>query len=100
MNAAVADATDNILTFRSQEIPLRQLSIGFYLKYYDCLTVKLLPEPWPPTTSTTLNSLFYQRRSYNIALSMIAAAMGSFSCHFLMPVLMHLPALHVSIYAT
>lgn len=39
MNAAVADATDNILTFRSQEIPLRQLSIGFYLKYYDCLTI-------------------------------------------------------------
>ncbi|EER94894.1 hypothetical protein BDA96_01G404200 [Sorghum bicolor] len=39
MNAAVAGATDNILTFRSQEIPLRQLSIGFYLKYYDCLTI-------------------------------------------------------------
>ncbi|XP_021307448.1 uncharacterized protein LOC8082308 isoform X2 [Sorghum bicolor] len=39
MNAAVADATDNILTFRSQEIPLGQLSVGFYLKYYDCLTI-------------------------------------------------------------
>jgi len=39
MNAAVAGATDNLLTFRSQEIPLRQLSIGFYLKYYDCLTI-------------------------------------------------------------
>ncbi|CAD6203566.1 unnamed protein product [Miscanthus lutarioriparius] len=39
MNAAVADATDNVLTFRSQEIPLRQLSIGFFLKYYDCLTL-------------------------------------------------------------
>jgi len=39
MNAAVADATDNILTFRSQEIPLHQLSVGFYLKYYDCLTI-------------------------------------------------------------
>ncbi|KAF0934590.1 hypothetical protein E2562_025677 [Oryza meyeriana var. granulata] len=39
MNAAVADATDNVLNFRNQEIPLRQLSIGFYLKYYDCLTI-------------------------------------------------------------
>uniref|UniRef100_A0A0E0GF66 F-box domain-containing protein n=1 Tax=Oryza nivara TaxID=4536 RepID=A0A0E0GF66_ORYNI len=39
MNAAVSDATDNILNFRNQEIPLRQLSITFYLKYYDCLTI-------------------------------------------------------------
>uniref|UniRef100_A0A0E0CTD5 F-box domain-containing protein n=1 Tax=Oryza meridionalis TaxID=40149 RepID=A0A0E0CTD5_9ORYZ len=39
MNAAVSDATDNILNFRNQEIPLRQLTICFYLKYYDCLTI-------------------------------------------------------------
>uniref|UniRef100_A0A0E0NN36 F-box domain-containing protein n=1 Tax=Oryza rufipogon TaxID=4529 RepID=A0A0E0NN36_ORYRU len=39
MNAAVSDATDNILNFRNQEIPLRQLSITFYLKYYDCLAI-------------------------------------------------------------
>jgi hypothetical protein len=39
MNAAVADATDNVLNFRAKDIPLRQLSICFYLKYYDCLTI-------------------------------------------------------------
>ncbi|XP_052145446.1 uncharacterized protein LOC127764590 [Oryza glaberrima] len=39
MNAAVADATDNVLNFRAKGIPLRQLSICFYLKYYDCLTI-------------------------------------------------------------
>uniref|UniRef100_A0A0E0NN50 F-box domain-containing protein n=1 Tax=Oryza rufipogon TaxID=4529 RepID=A0A0E0NN50_ORYRU len=39
MNAAVAGATDNILSFRRQDIPLRKLSIGFYLRYYDCLTI-------------------------------------------------------------
>uniref|UniRef100_A0A0D9Z0F6 F-box domain-containing protein n=1 Tax=Oryza glumipatula TaxID=40148 RepID=A0A0D9Z0F6_9ORYZ len=39
MNAAVADATDNILSFRRQDIPLRKLSIGFFLRYYDCLTI-------------------------------------------------------------
>ncbi|BAF10494.1 F-box/LRR-repeat protein At5g02910 [Oryza sativa Japonica Group] len=39
MNAAVAAATDNVLNFRAKDIPLRQLSICFYLKYYDCLTI-------------------------------------------------------------
>uniref|UniRef100_A0A0E0GF52 F-box domain-containing protein n=1 Tax=Oryza nivara TaxID=4536 RepID=A0A0E0GF52_ORYNI len=39
MNSAVADATDSILTFRRQDIPLRHLSVCFYLKYYDCLTI-------------------------------------------------------------
>uniref|UniRef100_A0A0E0K748 F-box domain-containing protein n=1 Tax=Oryza punctata TaxID=4537 RepID=A0A0E0K748_ORYPU len=39
MNAAVADATENLLSFRRQDIALRQLSIGFYLRYYDCLTI-------------------------------------------------------------
>ncbi|KAF2947740.1 hypothetical protein DAI22_02g390600 [Oryza sativa Japonica Group] len=39
MNAAVADATDSILNFRRQDIPLRHLSVCFYLKYYDCLTI-------------------------------------------------------------
>uniref|UniRef100_A0A0E0CTD3 F-box domain-containing protein n=1 Tax=Oryza meridionalis TaxID=40149 RepID=A0A0E0CTD3_9ORYZ len=39
MNGAVADATDNLLTFRRQDIPLRHLSVCFYLKYYDCLTI-------------------------------------------------------------
>uniref|UniRef100_A0A0E0CTC9 F-box domain-containing protein n=1 Tax=Oryza meridionalis TaxID=40149 RepID=A0A0E0CTC9_9ORYZ len=39
MNSAVADATDNLLTFRRQDIPLRHLSVCFYLKYYDCLTI-------------------------------------------------------------
>jgi hypothetical protein len=35
----VADATDNVLSFRSQDVPLHRLSICFYLKYYDCLTI-------------------------------------------------------------
>uniref|UniRef100_I1P5R3 F-box domain-containing protein n=1 Tax=Oryza glaberrima TaxID=4538 RepID=I1P5R3_ORYGL len=39
MNAAVADATDSILNFRRQDIPLCHLSVCFYLKYYDCLTI-------------------------------------------------------------
>uniref|UniRef100_J3LIM3 F-box domain-containing protein n=1 Tax=Oryza brachyantha TaxID=4533 RepID=J3LIM3_ORYBR len=39
MNGAVADATDKLLNFRSQEITLRHLSLRFYLRYYDCLTI-------------------------------------------------------------
>uniref|UniRef100_A0A0E0K760 F-box domain-containing protein n=1 Tax=Oryza punctata TaxID=4537 RepID=A0A0E0K760_ORYPU len=39
MNGALADATDKLLNFRSQQIALRQLSLRFYLRYYDCLTI-------------------------------------------------------------
>uniref|UniRef100_A0A0D9VMX2 F-box domain-containing protein n=1 Tax=Leersia perrieri TaxID=77586 RepID=A0A0D9VMX2_9ORYZ len=39
INNVVADATETVLTFRSQEIPLHKLTVCFYLKYYNCLTI-------------------------------------------------------------
>uniref|UniRef100_A0A0D3FCB7 F-box domain-containing protein n=1 Tax=Oryza barthii TaxID=65489 RepID=A0A0D3FCB7_9ORYZ len=39
MNEALAGATEKLLNFRSQQIALRQLSLRFYLRYYDCLTI-------------------------------------------------------------
>uniref|UniRef100_A0A0E0CTE6 F-box domain-containing protein n=1 Tax=Oryza meridionalis TaxID=40149 RepID=A0A0E0CTE6_9ORYZ len=39
MNGALAAATEKLLNFRSQQIALHQLSLRFYLRYYDCLTI-------------------------------------------------------------
>uniref|UniRef100_A0A0D9VMX7 F-box domain-containing protein n=1 Tax=Leersia perrieri TaxID=77586 RepID=A0A0D9VMX7_9ORYZ len=39
MNGAVVDATNNILTFRNPQIPLHQLRLRFYLRYYDFLSI-------------------------------------------------------------
>uniref|UniRef100_A0A0E0K766 F-box domain-containing protein n=1 Tax=Oryza punctata TaxID=4537 RepID=A0A0E0K766_ORYPU len=38
-NGHVTDATDRLLTFRNQQVALRHLSLRFYLRYYDCLTI-------------------------------------------------------------